>query len=90
MHERFFGTSYIKYYRRNRCGMSDVAFRAAPPIGGLSCLLTVANSSVISNSIEVLGELLKHVLFISCGNDLVFCPSFTHSPISDKAYGVCS
>ena len=32
-----FGTSDSKYYKRSRCGMSDVAFRTAPPIGGLSC-----------------------------------------------------
>ena len=24
----------------SRCGMSDIAFRAAPPIGGLSCYVT--------------------------------------------------
>ena len=33
-----FGTRDSKYYRRRRCGMSDVTFRTAPPIGGLSCL----------------------------------------------------
>ena len=32
-----FGTSDGKYYRRIRCEMSDVAFRAGQPIGGLSC-----------------------------------------------------
>ena len=32
-----FGTSESKYYRRCHCWMSDVVFRTAPPVGGLSC-----------------------------------------------------
>ena len=36
-----FGTSDSKYYGRSRCGMSDVAFRSAPPIGGLCCLTSL-------------------------------------------------
>ena len=35
---RHFGTSDSKYYDDSRCGMSDVAFLSAPPIGGLSAL----------------------------------------------------
>ena len=35
-YERFFGTSDSKYYSLDdrRCGMGDVAFYTAPPIGG--------------------------------------------------------
>ena len=39
-----FGTSDSKYYRPSRCGMSDVTFRTAPPIAGLSCFVVVART----------------------------------------------
>ena len=47
-----FGTSDSKYYRRSRCGMSDITFHTATPIGGLSCyrfLLVLEFISVILN-----------------------------------------
>ena len=36
-----FGTSDSRHYHDSRSGMSVVTFRTAPPIGGLSCLISV-------------------------------------------------
>ena len=37
MHERFSEQVIASIIDDSRCGMSDVVFHTAPPIGGLSC-----------------------------------------------------
>ena len=61
-----FGTSNNKYYRRGRCGMSDVAFRTAPPIGVLSCLYSadqIAWPVKYYTFPSELGVLVGHIAF---------------------------
>ena len=64
MHERFgISDSDSKYYSRSHCGMSDVAFRTAPPIGGLSCCYYYYCYQFLSNSCTVGGLSWQQIFF---------------------------
>ena len=55
----------------SRCGMSDVAFCTALPIGGISCL--DISETTRANNFKIHRDVSLNSLYISTGNDVINC-----------------